>query len=84
MSREYPAKIFRSGNSMAMRLPKALGLAEGDMATIVQDEDGGLMIKLADKPKRKFNVAKVVGSVPGLRVIPDEERLFEEPRLTFD
>ncbi len=84
MSKEYPAKIFRSGNSMALRLPKALGLAEGDMATIVQGEDGELVIRLADRPKRKFNVGKVVGSVPGLRLIPDEERVFEERPLRFD
>jgi antitoxin VapB len=29
MSNEYRAKIFKSGNSLALRLPKALGLEEG-------------------------------------------------------
>ena len=40
MGREWKTKTFKSGNSVAMRLPKALGLAEGDEVVIVQHEDG--------------------------------------------
>ena len=29
MGKEYRAKVFKSGNSLALRLPKALGLEEG-------------------------------------------------------
>ena len=28
MGKDYQAKVFRSGNSLALRLPAALGLAE--------------------------------------------------------
>jgi antitoxin VapB len=40
MGREWKTKTFKSGNSVAMRLPKALGLAEGDEVVIVQHQDG--------------------------------------------
>ena len=30
MGNEYRAKVFKSGNSVALRLPKALGLKDGD------------------------------------------------------
>lgn len=40
MSNEYRAKVFKSGNSVALRLPKGVGLAEGDDVTIVTHADG--------------------------------------------
>jgi antitoxin VapB len=40
MGREWKTRTFKSGNSVAMRLPKALGLAEGDEVVIVRHEDG--------------------------------------------
>lgn len=40
MSKEYRAKVFKSGNSMAIRLPKSLGLREGDDVTVVPHSDG--------------------------------------------
>lgn len=40
MSEEYRAKVFKSGNSVALRLPKALGIAEGDDIVIAPHADG--------------------------------------------
>jgi antitoxin VapB len=40
MGREWKAKTFKSGNSVALRLPKALGLSEGDEVIIVPHSDG--------------------------------------------
>lgn len=37
---EYQSKVFKSGNSMALRLPKALGLVEGDDVVLVPHRDG--------------------------------------------
>ena len=37
MGKEYRAKVFKSGNSLALRLPKDLGLTEG--ATMVLREE---------------------------------------------
>lgn len=40
MSKEYETRIFKSGNSAAMRLPKALGFKDGEDVRIVQHADG--------------------------------------------
>jgi antitoxin VapB len=40
MGKEYKAKVFKSGNSLALRLPKSLGVAEGDDIVIVPHADG--------------------------------------------
>lgn len=44
MGAHYPAKVFKSGNSVALRLPKALGLQDGDEMRIVSHSDGSLTI----------------------------------------
>lgn len=40
MGKEFTAKTFKSGNSVALRLPKALGFAEGDEIVICPHSDG--------------------------------------------
>jgi antitoxin VapB len=40
VGREWKTRTFKSGNSVALRLPKALGLAEGDEVVIVPHADG--------------------------------------------
>ncbi len=40
MGKEYRAKVFKSGNSLALRLPKSLGVEEGDDIVIAPHADG--------------------------------------------
>lgn len=40
MTKEYRAKVFKSGNSLALRLPKTMGLAEGEDMVVVPHRDG--------------------------------------------
>ncbi len=40
MTDEYRAKVFKSGNSLALRLPKALGFAEGEDVVVVPHANG--------------------------------------------
>ena len=40
MGKEYRAKVFKSGNSMALRLPKALGLEEGSEMVLREMQKG--------------------------------------------
>lgn len=40
MAREWKTKTFKSGNSVALRLPKALGFSEGDEVVVVPHSDG--------------------------------------------
>ncbi len=45
MGEEYRAKVFKSGNSLALRLPKALGLEDGDEVELIADGKGGFEIR---------------------------------------
>ena len=40
MAREWRTKTFKSGNSLAIRLPKAAGFTEGDDVIVVPHDDG--------------------------------------------
>ena len=85
MSQEYTAKVFKSGNSVALRLPKALGFKEGDLMKVCEDGDG-LIVRPADRPKRKFNIDKVWGCAvgSGLQPIRPEDRVFEHRPLLWE
>ncbi len=85
MGKEYTAKSFKSGNSVAIRIPAALGI-EAEREWSVEVVEGDLVLRLMDKPKRKFNIDKVRGCAigSGLRFIAPEERVFEERPLVWD
>jgi antitoxin VapB len=85
MGKEYPAKSFKSGNSVAIRMPAALGVRP-DKDWIVEERDGEYVIRGRDAPKRKFNIDKVWGCAigSGLQFIKDEDRVFEERPLIWD
>lgn len=80
----FKAKVFKSGNSLALRLPAGLGLAAG-MEMNLRVEDGEhFTFEPVERRKRKFNVEKVWGSATGLELIKPEDRLFSERRLLWD
>lgn len=85
MGEEYRAKVFRSGNSVALRLPKALGLKEG-MEMRVREERGSYIVEPVDQPKRKFDVDKIwgIGIGSGLKPVEPEDRIFEHRPLLWE
>lgn len=85
MGAEYTARTFKSGNSIALRLPKALGIREGTEMK-VREEGGNLIVAPADRPKRKFNIDKVwgIGKHLGLKPIAPEDRVFEHRPLLWE
>lgn len=82
MTREYRAKVFKSGNSLALRLPKALGLEEGT-EMIVREERGEFRFEPVDKPKAKIDVSGFWGKAPWLKPLPRELREFDERPSTI-
>ena len=77
----FRARTFKSGNSLALRLPAGLGLEPGvEMELRVKD---GQYYEFwpVDTPKRKFAIDKVWGSASDLRLIDDADRTFEERPL---
>ena len=83
MSEEYRAKVFKSGNSVALRLPKALGLTEGT-EVIVRKERGRFSFKRADEPARKIDLTGIYGSIPDLKLLTPEDRRFDERELDWE
>lgn len=68
MTKEIRAKTFKSGNSVALRLPKALGIKEGIEMT-VREEQGKYVVEPVDAPKKKIDLTGIWGSCPGLKPI---------------
>jgi len=75
MTKEIRAKTFKSGNSVALRLPKALGIKEG-VEMKVREEHGHYVVEPVDAPKRKLDISGFWGKARWLKVPPRRE--FDE------
>lgn len=75
MTREYTAKSFKSGNSVAIRIPAALGV-EPDCEWLVEEVEGELHFRRKPAAKRKIDVSGFAGKAPGIRLAPRED--FDE------
>lgn len=77
----YRAKVFKSGNSLALRLPKALGLEAGMEMELAVDAEGGYSLTQAEPAKRKLDISGFWGKCPGIKLAPRED--FEERPSTI-
>jgi antitoxin VapB len=80
----FRAKVFKSGNSLALRLPAGLGLAAGMEMELRVENGDHFSFEPVERRKRKFNVEKVWGSATGLELIKPEDRFFSDRRLLWD
>ena len=74
----FRARTFKSGNSLALRLPAGLGLEPGvEMELRVAD---GRYYEFwpAEALKRKFAIDKVWGSATDLQPVDPDDRALEE------
>jgi antitoxin VapB len=80
----FKAKVFKSGNSLALRLPAGLGLTAGmEMELKVEDGDH-FSFAPVERPRRKLNVAAFWGKATGLKLLAPEDRIFEERKLDWN
>ena len=82
-TKQFRAKVFKSGNSLALRLPAELNLKAGMEMLLQTAPDGTYSLVKADAPKRKFNIDKVWGSATNLKLIDEDDRWFEERELDW-
>lgn len=75
MGKEYTAKSFKSGNSVAIRIPAALGI-EPDREWTVTQEDGELHLRRKSERRKTIDVSGFAGKAPGIKLAPRED--FEE------
>ncbi len=76
MAKEYRGKVFKSGNSLALRLPKALGLQEGS-EMILRETRQGFVAEPAEQPKAKLDISKFWGKASGMIHVPEPREDFE-------
>lgn len=73
----FRTKVFQSGNSIAVRIPAGTKLEAGMEMDLTVEDGEFLSLEPVDRPKRKFNIAKVAGCAKGLNYVESETRLFE-------
>ena len=82
MTKEIRAKTFKSGNSVALRLPKALGIKEG-VEMRVREEQGRYVVEPVDTPKKKIDLSFLDGRTAGLKPLRPEDREIEARELDW-
>ncbi|HEU0043538.1 AbrB/MazE/SpoVT family DNA-binding domain-containing protein [Sphingomonas sp.] len=85
MGKQWPARSFKSGNSIAIRVPAALGI-EPNQDWTLEERDGELVLRVKEAPKRKFPIDKVwgIGKHLGLKPIASEDRVLRHRPLLRD
>lgn len=74
MTKEIRAKTFKSGNSVALRLPKALGIKEG-VEMKVREENGRYVVEPADIERKKIDLGFLKGRKSlGLKLLSSKDR----------
>ena len=80
-TKTWRAKVFKSGNSLALRLPKALGLEAGMEMELMAGPDGAYSLKQIAPPKQRLDISGFWGKAKGLHV--PERRDFDERPSTI-
>ena len=75
------AKVFKSGNSLALRLPKALGLEAGMELEITAEADCSYTLRRVQPPRDRIDVSGFAGKCPGIKLAPRED--FDERPSTI-
>jgi antitoxin VapB len=74
----FSGKTFKSGNSVALRLPKALGVAENVAMTIERRGDAFIVRPVRDPAEEKRRVLKLIETLNALPS-PGEVEIREPP-----
>lgn len=83
MTKEVRARTFKSGNSVALRLPKALGIKEG-VEMKVHEEQGRYVVEPVEAPKKLIDLSFLKGRSLGLEPLRAEDREIEARELDWE
>jgi antitoxin VapB len=75
-------RTFKSGNSVALRLPKALGVEAGVEMT-VREERGRYVVEPVEQ-NRRIDLTGIYGSMAGLKPLTLDERIMEPRELDWE
>lgn len=79
---EYHGRTFKSGNSVALRLPKGMGIAEGTELRMVREAPMTFRVEPVAAPRKTIDVSKFAGKAPWLTVPVRED--FDDPPRAWD
>ena len=74
--------MFKSGNSLALRLPKELGMKEG-ATMVLREERAGFLVEPEAAPRKTIDISGFAGKAPGLKPLAPELKEFEERPSTI-
>ncbi len=72
----YLGKTFKSGNSVALRLPKGLGVPEGTQVRMVRDGKMSFRVEPVEASRKTIDISGFAGKLPGFKPAARED--FEE------
>jgi antitoxin VapB len=75
-------KTFKSGNSVAVRLPKSLGVEPGTEMR-VREEQGRYIIEPVRRADR-IDLTGIAGSIPWLKPLKPDDRIMEPRDLDWE
>ena len=75
-------KVFKSGNSAAVRLPASFGAVPGTTVEVREEQGRWIVETVSEKPK-KIDLTGIWGSIPDMNPLTSEEREFEERELPW-
>lgn len=78
---EWAGKTFKSGNSVALRLPKGLGVPEGTEVRMVREAPMTFRVEPVEAPRKTIDVSGFWGKMPGIMLPPRED--FDERPSTI-
>jgi antitoxin VapB len=81
--KHFRTRVFKSGNSLAVRIPAGTQLAAGMEMDLVVEDGVMLSLKPIDTPKRKIDISKFAGKAPWLKPLTPEERALEHRELDW-
>jgi antitoxin VapB len=76
-------KVFKSGNSVAVRLPKCLGVKAGTEVRVREDR-GRYIVEPVEQEPKKIDLTGIAGSMPWLKPLTLKEREFEDSPRDWD
>ena len=85
MGKEYPTRSFKSGNSVALRIPKEIGIEPGQEFLLVQHADKRITAILAHRRKEHFlSLAGAMSDGWMLDGRQNSDSAIREPRVSRD
>ncbi|MEN2785066.1 AbrB/MazE/SpoVT family DNA-binding domain-containing protein [Sphingomonas qilianensis] len=77
----YHGTTFKSGNSVALRLPKGMGIPEGTEVRMIKEAPMSFRVEAIAAPRRTIDISGFAGKAPGAKLVPHGD--FDERPSTI-